>query len=213
MRTTRGLLFNAPCECRSMHEGSKRLFLSSHFQQSVPLSIMNSTRGWALLGLLTLPAAGEREQEGKDTKQKRSKPLCTRLYVLISATKRGGWCVRAVVIVDPRCIAGWDRWPPMTTTPWPKAICFSLISTLIILQTSNPSLYSMFPLLHCTITMTRDKQCACCIRSKQDLYVFTLFFEIILIFLSSFFPIAPGRKCGIPTFIIHCVSRHFVIVT
>ena len=53
------------------------------------------------------------------------------------------------------------------------------ISPLIILQSSNPSLYSMFALLHCTITLTRDKQCACCIRSKQDLYVYTslFFFE------------------------------------
>ena len=41
----------------------------------------------------------------------------------------------------------------------------------IILQSSNLSLYSMFALLHCAITMTRDKQCACCIHSKQDLYV------------------------------------------
>ena len=55
------------------------------------------------------------------------------------------------------------------------------ISPLIILQPSNLSLYSMFALLHCAITMTRDKQCACCIRSKQDLYVYTLFFEFILI--------------------------------
>ena len=48
------------------------------------------------------------------------------------------------------------------------------ISPLIILQSSNLSLYSMFSLLHCAITMTRDKQCACWIRSKQDLYVYTL---------------------------------------
>ena len=48
------------------------------------------------------------------------------------------------------------------------------ISPLIMLQSSNLSLYSMFAVLHCAITMTRDKQCACCIRSKQDLYVYTL---------------------------------------
>ena len=101
----------------------------------------------------------------------------------------------------------------MTATPLPKAICFSLISPLIILQSSNPSLYSMFALLHCTITMTRDKDCACCIRSKQDLYVYTLFFEFILIFLNSFFIIAPRSKRGIPTFIFYCVSRHFLIIT
>ena len=35
----------------------------------------------------------------------------------------------------------------MTTTPWPKAICFSLISPLIIVQSSNETLYSMFALL------------------------------------------------------------------
>ena len=37
------------------------------------------------------------------------------------------------------------------------------ILPLIILQSSNLSPYSMFALLHCAITMTRDKQCACCI--------------------------------------------------
>ena len=36
----------------------------------------------------------------------------------------------------------------MTTTPWPKAICFSLILPLIIVQSSNQSLYSTFALLH-----------------------------------------------------------------
>ena len=87
------------------------------------------------------------------------------------------------------------------------------ISPLIIVQSSNLSLYSIFALLHCTFTITRDKQCACCIRSKQDLYVYTLFFEFFLIFLNSFFFIAPRTKRQIPTFIIHCVSRHFLIIT
>ena len=87
------------------------------------------------------------------------------------------------------------------------------ISPLIIVQSSNLSLYSMFALLHCTFTITRDKQFACCIRSKQDLYVYTLFFEFISIFLNSFFFIAPRSKRGIPTFITYCVSRHFLIVT
>ena len=87
------------------------------------------------------------------------------------------------------------------------------MSSLIILQSSNLSLYSMFALLHCTITMTRDKQCACCIRSKQDLYVYTLFFEFILIFLTSSFFIAPRSKRGIPMFIMYCVFCHFLIIT
>ena len=88
-----------------------------------------------------------------------------------------------------------------------------LISPLIILQSSNLFLYSMFALLHCAITMTRDEQCACCIRSKKDLYVYTFFFELILIFLNSYFLIAPISKRGIPTFIIYCVTRHFLIIT
>ena len=87
------------------------------------------------------------------------------------------------------------------------------IQPLIILQSSNLSLYTVFALLYCAITMTRDKQCACCIRSKQDLYVYTLFFEFILIFLNSFFFIAPRSKRRIATFIIYCVSRHFLIIT
>ena len=76
------------------------------------------------------------------------------------------------------------------------------ISPLIIVQSSNLSLYSMFALLHCTFTITRDKQCACCIRSKQDLYVYTLFFEFILSFSNSSFLIAPRSKRGMSTFII-----------
>ena len=87
------------------------------------------------------------------------------------------------------------------------------ISPLIILQSSTLSLYSMLALLHCAITMTRDKQCACCKRSKHDLYVYTLFFEFILSFLDSFFFIAPRSKRGIRTFIIYSVSRHFVLIT
>ena len=87
------------------------------------------------------------------------------------------------------------------------------ISPLVILQSCNLSLYSMFALLHCAFTMTRDNQCACCIRSEQDLYVYTLFFEFILSFLDSFFFLAPRSKRGIPTFIIYCVSRHFLIIT
>ena len=82
------------------------------------------------------------------------------------------------------------------------------ISPLIILQSSNLSLYAMFALLRCTFTITRDKQCACCIRSEQDLYLYTLFFEVILSFLDSFFFIAPRRKRGIPTFI----TSHTVII-
>ena len=87
------------------------------------------------------------------------------------------------------------------------------ISPVIIVQSSNLSLYTMFALLHGTFMITRDKQCACCIRSKEDLYVYTLFFEFILSFLNSFFFVAPRSKRGIPTFIIYCVSRHFLIIT
>ena len=84
---------------------------------------------------------------------------------------------------------------------------------LIILQSSNLSLYSMLALLHGEFTLTRDKQCACCIRSKEDLYVYTLFFEFILNFLNSFFFVAPRSKRGIPTFIIYRLSRLFLIIT
>ena len=58
--------------------------------------------------------------------------------------------------------------------------CNHPISPSIIVQSSNLSLYSMFALLHGEYTVTRDKQCACCIRSKQTLSVYTLFFELIL---------------------------------
>ena len=51
------------------------------------------------------------------------------------------------------------------------------ISPLIIVQSSKLSLYSMFALLHGEFTVTQDKQSACCIRSKQNVYVYTLFCE------------------------------------
>ena len=86
-------------------------------------------------------------------------------------------------------------------------------SPLIISQSPYLSLYTMFALLHCMFTITQDKQCACCIRSKHDLYAYTLFFEFILSFLESFFFLAPRGKGGIPTSIIFCVSRHFLIIT
>ena len=101
----------------------------------------------------------------------------------------------------------------MTTTPWPKAIVFALLSTLIIVQSSNLSLYSMFALLHGEFPVTRDKDCACCIEFKQDLYLYTLFFEFIFSFLDSFFLISPRSKRAISTFIIYCVSRSFLIIT
>ena len=69
----------------------------------------------------------------------------------------------------------------------------------------------MFALLHCEFAVTRDKQCACCIRSNQNLYVYTLFFEFILIFSNSSFLIAPRSMRGITTFINHYVSCHFLI--
>ena len=85
------------------------------------------------------------------------------------------------------------------------------ILRLIIVQSSNLSLYSMFALLHGEFTVTRDKQCACCIRSKQNLYVYTLFFEFILSFSNSSFLIAPRSMRGISTFIHYYVFRHFLI--
>ena len=45
--------------------------------------------------------------------------------------------------------------------------CNHPISPLIIVQSSDLSLYSMFALLYCAITITRDKQCACCIEANK----------------------------------------------
>ena len=57
----------------------------------------------------------------------------------------------------------------MTTSPRLKAITFALISPLIIVQSSNLSLYSMFALQHGKTSEPRDKQCACCIQSNKNL--------------------------------------------
>ena len=55
----------------------------------------------------------------------------------------------------------------MTTTPWPKDICFPLISPLITCNLSNLGLYRLLALLQGTFAGTRDKQCACCIRDEH----------------------------------------------
>ena len=84
-------------------------------------------------------------------------------------------------------------------------------SPLINVKSSNLSLYSIFALLHGQFTVTRDKQCACRIRSKQNLYVYTLFFEFILSLSNSSFLIAPRSMRGIYTLIIYCVFHHLLI--
>ena len=55
----------------------------------------------------------------------------------------------------------------MTSTPWPKTICFSLISPLITCNLSNLTLYRFLALLQGTFTETRDEKCACCIRDEH----------------------------------------------
>ena len=85
------------------------------------------------------------------------------------------------------------------------------ILPLIIVQSSNLSLYSMFALQHGEFTVTQDKQCACCIRSKRNVNVYTLFFEFVLSLSNSSFLIAPRGMRGISKFIVYCVFRHFLI--
>ena len=70
----------------------------------------------------------------------------------------------------------------MTTISWPKAFFVSLISLLIIVQSANQSLYSMFALLHGASTVTLGKQCVCCMRSNHNLYVYTFYFDLLLNF-------------------------------
>ena len=56
VRNSRGLPFNAPYACTGMHEFSNLLLLPSFFP-TIHTTISNSTRGWPLLGLLSLPTA------------------------------------------------------------------------------------------------------------------------------------------------------------
>ena len=71
---------------------------------------------------------------------------------------------------------------PVTTTLWPKAICFSLISPLIICSLSNLALYRLLALLQGSFTETGGKQCACCIRDEDGPVIYTRFIEVILNF-------------------------------
>ena len=91
--------------------------------------------------------------------------------------------------------------------------CNQSISPLIIVQSSNLSLYSMLALQHGESSVSLDKQCACCIRGTKNLYVYTLFSEVSFEFCISFFLNFPTSMRGISTFIIYCMFRHFFIIT
>ena len=93
-------------------------------------------------------------------------------------------------------------------------VCFiQSILPLIIVQSSNLSLYSMFALQQGESSVTRENQCACCIQSNKNLYVYTLFSEVFPGSLNSFFFIFPISMRGISTFITYCMSCHFFIIT
>ena len=65
-------------------------------------------------------------------------PVCLTVFCVLCMG------VRAVVTVAPHCIAGQDHWPPVTTTPWPKAIgLYSLLPCL------------WFPLPRCAVSCVR----------------------------------------------------------
>ena len=80
--------------------------------------------------------------------------------------------------------------------------CFTLTPPLIIVQSSNQSLYPMFALLHGQSSVTRGKQCACCIRSNKNLYVYTLLCESFFQLLNSVCLRFSGSMRGISTFFI-----------
>ena len=87
MRTTCGLRFNACVNaraCTSIHQQPGLIFLFLPIYST----ITNSTRGWPLLGLLTLPTAGEQSIGREKAKHKRPNRFCIGVYVLISGTKR-----------------------------------------------------------------------------------------------------------------------------
>ena len=169
MPNTRGLPFNAPYACTAMHKSVNALFVPLLFPTIHTKHNHGLNQGVAPPGLTHLTYRWRERASGSVArKTSEANRLCTSVYVLISATKKGGWCVRAVVMVAPHCTAEQDRKPPVTNTAWPKAIIFALISPLIIVQSSNLSLYSMFALQHGESWGTGDKQCACCTQSNKN---------------------------------------------
>ena len=70
----------------------------------------------------------------------------------------------------------------MTTTPWRNAICFALISSLITFPSANQYLCAMFSLLRGLTPESPGKQCACSMRSNNNLYAYTFSFELLLNF-------------------------------
>ena len=100
----------------------------------------------------------------------------------------------------------------MTTTPWPKAICFSLISPLIIVQSSNQTLYSMFSVAT-RLVYGNTRQAMCMLHTKQQkpVCVYLVLGKTIELSNSSFLNL-PRSMREISTFIIQCVFDHFFII-
>ena len=80
----------------------------------------------------------------------------------------------------PHCTAGQYRQPPLTTTPWPKAIIFALISPLIIVNLLiNPSTLRLRCYSACQRKHETSNEHAACEANTTCMFI-PLFFEFIL---------------------------------
>ena len=99
VRNTRGLPFNASYACTVMHEGSDHSFQSLLSYQSTPQSRIPPGGGpsWAYLPYLPLES---KAREGKNETQAKHAFMhaCVCSH---QGYKKGGWCVRTVVMVSP----------------------------------------------------------------------------------------------------------------
>ena len=97
--------------------------------------------GWAIVAVFVSglsmhkTEAGTRQyciaRQRHDTSAVFNVPLCG---------KRAVVAVRTVTTVAPRCTAAQDRYPPVVTVPWPKAISFEVLDLFFF-----PDLYLYFP--------------------------------------------------------------------
>ena len=93
-------------------------------------------------------------------------------YQSQSQTEPGGgpsWAYSPYLPLESKAREGEDKEQAKQACMHTCLCANQLVLPLIIVQSSNLALYSMFALQHGEPSETRDIQCACCIRSNKNL--------------------------------------------
>ena len=139
------------------------LFLTIHTNHNHELN-----QGVAPPGLTHLTYHWRERASGNVTRNtSEANRICTRVYVLISATKKGRLVCKSSCHGCPALHRRTGPVIPRDYHSLAEAIVFALISPLIILQSSNQSLYSMFALQH-GVSSETTRQAMCMLHTKQQ---------------------------------------------